>query len=353
LEDREHAVEVIALGDINVDIIAHVARYPAKGEDALAESTQFRCGGSAANTAVVLARLGQRVTLIARIGPDPWASIARRNLEQAGVRLAGLQVDAEVMTGLMYIVVTPDGERTMLGDRGANARTSLEPVQEAMICNARLLHLSGYALLAEPQRNTALCAVETARRYGLKISVDPGLAVCQEALDQMRSLLPVIELLLPTLPEAQALTGLSTPEDCIRELLDLGVETIALKLGSNGCLIATREHSIRMPAFMVDGRDSTGAGDSFAAGVIAALLSGLGWESAAALANALGAATSAQRGAEPGRSTMRAALALLRDPRCHSTHPGFQGAITRAADFLETTPIPYTGPAEQIKERNQ
>ena len=66
------------------------------------------------------------------------------------------------MTGLMYFVVTPDGERTILGHRGANALTDPEPVREDEIQAARLLHLSGYALLAEPQRSAALRALEMA-----------------------------------------------------------------------------------------------------------------------------------------------------------------------------------------------
>ena len=106
--------EVIALGDINVDIIAHFPSYPAQGGDALASSSEFHCGGSAANTARALAWMGLDVSLISRVGPDPLAARVLDNLSEVGVLPAGLQHDPAEATGLMYVVVTPDGERTIL-----------------------------------------------------------------------------------------------------------------------------------------------------------------------------------------------------------------------------------------------
>ena len=150
--------EIVALGDVNVDIIAHFPSYPGKGEDALAHSTEFHCGGSAANTAMALARMGLGVVLISRVGPDSLALKALNSLDEAGVIPSGLQRDPAAPTGLMYVVVTPDGERTILGHRGANVLTDPAQVREEEIRNARLFHLSGYALLADPQRSAALLA---------------------------------------------------------------------------------------------------------------------------------------------------------------------------------------------------
>ncbi len=347
------APEVVALGDVNVDVIAQIAHYPAKGEDAFSRSTTFHCGGSAANTATVLSCLGVRVALVARVGSDPWASVARRALEQAGVLLDCLQVDDEAMTGLMVILVTPDGERTMIGDRGANALAIVDETHQMSIRRARLLHLSGYALLEDPQRSAALRAVEVARSQHVAISLDPGFAVSTEALDQMRSLLPAVDLLLPNLAEAKRLTHLSSPDDCVRALLGLGVGTVALKLGRSGCLVATNEHTIRMPAFSVKARDSTGAGDSFAAGLIAAMLGRIDWEGGAVLGNALGAATTAHAGAGPRDTIVGDALALLRDANSSCARAGFRDALARAAGFLESVSPKDILLTKQTREANQ
>ena len=169
--------DVVAFGDINADIMAHFAHYPPKGEDSLADSTEIHVGGSAANTAVALAHMGLATRLIARVGSDPWGARAERFLASEGVDLACLQRDPTVMTGLMYIIVTPDGERTILGHRGANMFTNPAEIDEEQIRSARLFHLSGYSLLIEPQRSAALLALRIARRHGLTISVDPGTTI--------------------------------------------------------------------------------------------------------------------------------------------------------------------------------
>ncbi len=338
--------QVIALGDVNVDIIAHFSFYPAQGEDALAHSTEIHCGGSAANTAMVLARMGIQVSLIARLGPDSLALRALHSLHDAGVIASDLQRDATAMTGLMYVIVTPDGERTILGHRGANVLTDPAQIREESFRTAKLFHLSGYALLADPQRSAALLALEMACRHNLTVTLDPGMAVPQAALNEMRALLPAVNILLPSLAEARHLTGLSEPEACARALLAAGVQTVALKLGREGSLIANGDRLFRVPGFSVEVRDSTGAGDSFAAGVIAGFLGGLDWPGIAVLGNALGAMTAAQVGAGAVALKAREVLALLtshqhRPDYCHCIE-----AIQQAIDFVTTL---ATEPKEEGK----
>lgn len=326
--------DIVALGDVNVDIIAHFTSYPDKGQDALAYSTEFHCGGSAANTAMALARMGLDVVLISRVGPDSLALKALNSLSEAGVIPTGLQRDPAAMTGLMYVVVTPDGERTILGHRGANVLTDPNKVPEEDIRDARLLHLSGYALLADPQRSAALLSLEMACRHGLTVTLDPGMSVPQAALDEMRALLPVVDIFLPNLPEAQALTGADSPQDCFRALVGAGVRVVALKLGKYGCLFGGEKGFVYVPGFAVEARDSTGAGDFFAAGIIAGHLGGLDRRGTAILGNAMGAMAAARVGAGTSVPKARDVLALLRDPRQASGRSGRVEAIRRVIDFV-------------------
>lgn len=316
--------EIVILGDVNVDLLARFPAYPREGEDGLATAMDLHCGGSAANTARALARLGLGVRLISRVGSDPWADIVLRSLAEAGVALDGVQRDAEAMTGLIYIVVTPGGERTMLSCRGANTATDPGALSEADFRGARLLHLSGYALLAEPQRSAARRAVDLASAAGLAISLDPGLAAASS--DELRALLPRIDLLLPTLAEAQATTGLATAEECARALQGGGGRTVAIKLGRQGSLTCCPEGLFRTPGCAVEAQDSTGAGDAFDAGFLAARLGGLDCRAAAAAANALGALAAAQVGAGTEALSGPAAAALLDR---HGT-----AAAAQAAEFL-------------------
>ena len=326
--------DVVALGDVNVDIIAHFASYPAKGQDALAKGTEYHCGGSAANTAIALAGMGLDVCLIARVGSDPLTPKALETLLEAEVALSGLQRDPAVATGLMYVIVTPDGERTILGHRGANVFTDPNQIREQDFQGAKLFHLSGYALLADPQRSAALLSLEMACRHGLTVTLDPGMSVPQAVLDEMHALLPVVDIFMPNLAEAQRLTDQIRPEQCARDLLEMGAEVVALKLGGNGCLIGDRDGFRHVPCFSVETRDTTGAGDSFAAGVIAGLLGGLDLCSAAILGNAMGAVAAAHIGAGTLIPWPQEVLKLLSDHRQGTSHRECGDAFQRAVSFV-------------------
>ncbi len=328
--------QVVALGDINVDVIAHYPAFPILGQDAFASATAFHCGGAAANTSTALSVLGVETLLIARVGPDPWASVALRWLREAGVGLGRLQRDPQVMTGSMYIVVTPDGERTILGYRGANAFTDPRLLTADDFEDAHLFYLSGYALLAEPQRSAALLALELAHRHGLIVALDPGLGGDPAVAARMRSLLPGIDIFLPNLAEARALTHLSAPEDCAQALVAAGARLVALKLGLDGCLISDGMNTFHVPGFSVQARDSTGAGDSFAAGLLAAHLAALDWPAAGLLANVMGALTATRVGAGGSVPAAGDLLVLLTRSRLDPVECIDQDSLDRVIGFVRT-----------------
>jgi ribokinase len=321
---------VVVLGDVNLDVIAQFPEYPPQGKDAFATSAEVHCGGAAANVAMGLARLGINSLLVARVGADAVASTALDSLAAAGVNLSAIQHDPKAMTGLMYVVVLPDGERTILGHRGANAHTDPGAIPIEGLQSAQMLHVSGYALLAEPQRSAALLALRLARQQGITVALDPGMSG-HEAVKGMRSLLPDVHVLFPNLAEAQRLTGRSTAEDCARVLLNDGVQVVALKLGRTGCLVCSEDTCRHIPGFAVKARDTTGAGDGFDAGFVTGLLRGLDLAGAALLGNALGALISTALGANPSHLTVDTVVGLLRtvhdDPAFQSCRASIDGVI--------------------------
>jgi ribokinase len=234
----------------------------------------------------------------------------------------------------MYIIVTPDGERTILGYRGANALLNPTQVSEADIRGAKLFHLSGYALLAEPQRSAALRTVEMARQHDLTVSLDPGMSGSQAAVAELRRHLPLADILLPNLAEAQRLTGLARPEKCAQALLDEGVQVVAMKLGREGCLLGSGDGFLRIPGLATEVQDSTGAGDSFAAGLIAGFLNALDWPSAALLGNAMGALAAASVGGGAAGLKAHSVVDLLQAHHDAPSHWRFREAMGRAIVFL-------------------
>jgi ribokinase len=324
--------QVVTLGDINVDVIASIPCYPAPGGDGLAEQAEVHSGGSAANTATVLANFGVDVGIIGRVGRDALAEQALARLAEAGVDLRCIQRDDEVTTGLMFIPVTPDGERTMFGYRGANSRLDPALLDEGYIAQAAVFHLSGYALLAEPQRSAARRAVEVAHQAGVTFSLDVGLEAAARVTEEVQALLPLVDLIFPNQAEAEHLTGSNDIREAARTLLRYGIETVALKSGKRGCTVGSEGEIFSAPTFAVEVQDTTGAGDSFDAGFILGRLWGLGARESAILANALGALAASAVGAGDALPRKEKARALLQ--RCLSD-PGWQDWEEEIGRILE------------------
>jgi ribokinase len=331
---RSEMPQVVTLGDINIDVIAHIPGYPQKGGEGLAEQGHIYCGGSAANTAIVLGRFGVDVGIIGRVGEDVLAPLALAALAEAGVDGRCIQRDPQTTTGIMLIAVTPDGERTMFGCRGANVRTDPTLLDESYITEARIFHLSGYTLLQVPQREAALRALEVAHEAGLIVTADMGLEAVMRVTDRVKVILPEVDILFPNQAEAEYLTGRRDIEGAMECLLDYGVGVVALKLGKRGCAIGSAEGMFTVPGFAVPAVDTTGAGDSFDAGIVLGSLEGWGWRESALLADALGALTATVEGAGTSLAERGEVCAFLEAYLDEPSWQDWQEELRYLVDFL-------------------
>lgn len=338
---------VILMGDLNVDMTASVGAYPARGGDALVDSLLLHTGGSAINTALALSGLGAEVGFIGRVGTDALAAEVLACLRDAGVDTRQVQFDASMPTGLIFIAVTADGERTMFSARGANVYTDPGELDPDYFVGARWFHLSGYALLAEPQRAAALTALNLAAAQGCQISLDAGTEAALHARSQIYRFLPHIHLLLPNRTELSLLTAGALPQRAPAILLEKGVGAVVVKMGAEGCEVITPEMRVALPAFDVAPRDTTGAGDSFDAGVIMGRLNGLSWEEAAILGNAAGAISIQHLGAGAGAVTRQAVADLI---QAHLDAPSWRDwreALLRVLAFLQVPQLVQRAEADQ------
>jgi ribokinase len=263
--------------------------YPALGSDALAAQVSLGQGGSAANSALVLAKLGIKTGMIGRTGDDRWGEVARASLGSFGVDLRSVSTDQEVSTGLIFIPITSSGERTLFSYRGANTRIKPEDIDPNLISSAHMLHLSGYNFLFSPQKEAAWWAVETARANNTRLSLDSGEAPVFQAKNELQRLLPMLDILVLGEQEALTLTGAGTIPAALGTMLDQGVRVIGLKLGRAGCRMAGHGGQVTIPSFDVSPIDTTGAGDAFSAGLIYSFLNKFDLLPAGLFANALGA----------------------------------------------------------------
>lgn len=259
---------IVIVGDIAVDIVSVLRTPLARGSDAAA-AILLQPGGSGANVAVWLARLGQSVTFVGRIGDDLFGRWLREDLEAEGVNPA-LIVDRSRRTGVIQVLVEPGGERTMVPDRGANAVWPADEISEALIASADLLHVVGYVLLDRASQPGALAALALARRHGIPISLDPSSHAPLMGLgpDAFWTLVGQVDVLLPNRREAQVLAGGRAPEEALAAIR-AHANTVAIKLDREGCLAADARGRVRSPASAVSVVNTTGAGDGFNAAFLA------------------------------------------------------------------------------------
>jgi ribokinase len=260
----------LVLGDVMFDVVARLSGPLAPGSDSHAV-IRFHGGGSAANTAAWLAEAGAEPFLVGRVGDDERGATVRDELRGQGVE-AVLAVDPELPTGTCIVLVGPDGERTMAPDAGANDGLSDADVSDELLASAGHLHVAGYALLRPGSRPAARAVMSRALERGMSVSVDPSSAalLSPEFLDHADG----AGLLLPNVEEARALSGESDPELAARTLT-ARFDEVVVTLGADGALWTDGHESVHCNAVQVEALvDSTGAGDAFAAGLLAARISG-------------------------------------------------------------------------------
>jgi ribokinase len=298
---------VLLAGDINVDNIFTVPELPVPGRDGLATHTEMHLGGAVCNSAVVLRKLGLEARLCGAVGEDQWADFVFDALDEVGVRRDFVVQKAEDSTGLIFIPVTPNGERTMFSYRGVNRCIAPEDVPPEALDGVGMLQVSGYVFLESPQRETAWHLIEAAEAREIPISLDSGLDPVLLEPEILRRTLPYLTLLITGTREAEVLTGETDLDRQTEALLALGIQQVALKLGSQGAHLAWQGGRLTGPAFPVTVKDTTSAGDAFSAGLIFGWLRDFPPEAALALANALGGlATTVYGAARIGRDEVQA-----------------------------------------------
>jgi ribokinase len=265
------AGRVVVVGDVMTDVVASLSGPVAQASDTPARIVQ-RGGGAGANVATWLARAGALVTLIGRVGDDAAGRAVTEGLRDEGVD-ARLAIDPARATGTCVVLVEPGGERSMLPDAGANAGLEATPLPD----DATHLHLAGYALLHPGSRPAARAMLADAAARGIAVSVDPSskAPLIRSGAAAFFEWIAGVQLLLPNRDEAAALTGMPDPKASARALAAHAREVV-VKLGPQGALWTDGSEQVRAPAVDVQVVDTTGAGDAFAAGLLAARLAGAG-----------------------------------------------------------------------------
>ncbi|MCX7024230.1 MAG: adenosine kinase [Spirochaetes bacterium] len=272
-----------------------------------ASSYRILPGGSGANSARALAMLiGSDARTLGKpaysgsVGSDLPGEGFSRILNDAGIdtRMAVKYVP----TGVSAIVVTPDHERTMFTCLGACRDFGVGDISGELLADSRFLYSTGYMWDTEPQMYALFAAVDEANRLGIPVCFDlADPFVVDRYYDKLREWVKGrVKILFANRLELSRMTDCGgTDAEIIRLAADLA-ETVVMKIGKGGCLVRYRSRLIHVPTEQVACRDTTGAGDSFAAGFVYGLLRDLDLETCARLGNRIASRIVAVEGVDYG-----------------------------------------------------
>ena len=268
--------DAVVAGEVLVDLLS------SEPADDLGEAGTFEryAGGSAANLAANLARVGRRVAFVGAVGRDGFGRFLRRELEPTGLTLR-LAERAEAPTTQVTVARTT-GTPDFAAYRGADRLLRTADLPDALLASARLFHTSGFALTAEPARTVLLDAARRARALGATVSLDVNFfpaSDAQRTRDQAvaRTLCALGAFVKCSADDLARLFGADTePEAAVARLHADGAELVCFTRGAEGARIswARGAERVDVPALPVTVRDATGAGDAFWAGFLAAWLGG-------------------------------------------------------------------------------
>ena len=262
--------DVTAIGELLIDFTC-VSTDP-DGFPAL----EAHPGGAPANFLAALAATGAKTALIAAVGADAFGRMLTRAVSAAGVDTRAVRETGAAFTTLAFVTLDEAGEREFSFARkpGADTRITEGELARDVIAASRVFHVGSLSLTDEPARSATLAALEAAREAGCTLSYDPNYRAnlwpsVEAAVEQMRAVVPQMDLMKLSDEECALLTGFDDPESAAAALLAQGPKVVAVTLGGSGAYVRTADGGAEVAGFPAEAVDATGAGDSFWGGFLA------------------------------------------------------------------------------------
>ena len=295
-------MDVVGIGSCAVDYVAQVPRLLGPDEKINADRLEIHPGGVTANNLTQIARLGASAGWLGLLGDDDNGRFIRDAFRADGMDLTGISIVPGARSSMTWIPIDATGERSIY--MFPNITGTLTPAQVSsqfgpLIRSARHFHSEASQLPLAPIDAAIRIAHDAGVHVLFDLDVAPsffaqmGLGSQSELLASLRS----VDVLKPCKAAARELTGENNFEAMARRLLDLGPKLVALTMGSEGSILATRDEIIVVPAFAVQVVDTTGAGDAYMGGLSYGLLQGWSLREIGRFANACAALCCTKLGA--------------------------------------------------------
>ncbi len=264
--------DVSVIGLFTLDILGRpITRIPDRGNVEFIEEIKMTVAGTAGGTVVDTGKLGLRSLAVGAVGDDEKADWIILTLALRRVDTSAMQRIKGVPTSATILNIRPNGERPALHVRGASDYLDVPASMYDQVFDASIVHLGGTGLLKKLDGPASLLLLQEAKRRGCIVTFDL-IAANADTAKIVKPLLPYIDYFMPSIEEAKDLSGQRTAEDCAQYFIDLGASCCVFTLGGDGAYYAHKNgERLVSPAYEIDVVDTTGCGDAFDAGFIAAL----------------------------------------------------------------------------------
>ncbi len=308
-------MDVLSLGIYVVDVLGRpIDEFPEKGKLALFDELEIHTGGCANNTAIALTRLGLSAGAMGKVGTDAFGDLILQKLMDNGVNTVGMQQDPGSSTSFTFVAVASDGERTFYHYIGANGELCEADLDWEVIKSAKILHIAGALVMPRFDGTPMANVLQKANTLGITTSLDTAYDATGKWMETLEPCLPYVDMFMPSIVEAQHLTGLSDAREITQFLRrSYGIHTIAIKMGEDGSYVSTPEREHFASAYPVATVDATGAGDAYVAGFLAGTLMGWDLKATSELASATGAACVTAIGTTAGIQNLEETLKICKE----------------------------------------
>lgn len=313
------ATEVVGIGSCTVDYFALVPRLLGPEEKINCSHLEIHAGGVTANNLTQVARLGAKSGWLGLLGDDDNGRIIQKAFLEDGMDISGIETVKGELSALTWIPVDAEGDRCIYMFPNVTGKISVHQVLTRFaphIKAAKHFHTEASQLPLVPVRE----AMQLARSSGVRVIFDLDVSpnfFCQCNLgtqEELAAALQFVDVLKPCKAAALEFTGEEDRERMARKLLQMGPSVVAITMGSNGCLLASKEKIVHVPAFTVKPVDTTGAGDAFMGGLSYGLLQKWDLERVGAFANACAALCCTKVGAR-AMSKYDEVISFIREQR--------------------------------------
>jgi sugar/nucleoside kinase (ribokinase family) len=301
--------DLLVVGEINPDLILRGDVTPEFGQvEKNVDDATLTIGSSSVIFACGAALLGLRVAFIGKVGDDIFGRFMRERMAERGIDTGGVVVDPTIATGLSVILSRGD-DRAILTHPGSIAALRYTEIDVRLLARARHLHMGSYFML-DALRPDVPKLFAAARDRGLTISLDTNYDPSERWDGGLRDALRYVDVFMPNQTELLAIAG-ATDLDAALEQMARQVPLVGVKLGAQGGAARQGDQIARAAALPVEVVDTTGAGDSFDAGLIYGYLQGWELQRTLSLACACGSLSTRAAGGTAAQPTLDEALAAL------------------------------------------